>query len=309
MADKKKTILDFAKMKQEHIPVTFITAYDFPFAVAAEAAGIDLILVGDSGGMVQLGYQSTNPVTMDEMIHMAKAVRKGAPNTFIVGDMPQGSYEVSCESAVQNALRFIKEAGCDAIKLEGGQRVTSRVKAIAEAGILVMGHLGLTPQSAQSFGGYRVQCKTKKSFESVIEDAIALVNAGAFSVLLEAMPAEPGGQIAKNLSVPIFGIGAGNQTDGQLIIMHDLMGFYNAFRPLFAKCYIPIVLEEFQVHLATSGALAFKQRKDGLLMLAQLAINRYINDVTHHLFPDRETSYPITEEQVAELKTSKYWKD
>lgn len=168
----KKNILSFKKMKDQGEPITWITAYTYPMAKSAETAGIDMILVGDSGGMVELGYNSTNPVTMDEMIVLTKAARKGAPNTFIVGDMPQGSYEISDEIAVENALRFIKESECDAVKLEGGERMSSRIKAITEAGILVVGHLGLTPQSSTSFGGYRVQGKTRESFESTVKDAI-----------------------------------------------------------------------------------------------------------------------------------------
>ena len=162
----KKNILKLQKMVELGDPITWITAYDLPFAQAAEAAGVDMILVGDSGGMVQLGYETTNPVTMDEMIILSTSVRRGAPNTFIVGDMPQGSYEVSDEEAVKNAIRFVKEAGVDAVKLEGGERVASRVRAIVNAGVSVIGHLGLTPQSTASFGGYRVQGKTKESFDN-----------------------------------------------------------------------------------------------------------------------------------------------
>ena len=174
---KKLTLPQMQKMKLQKELVAWITAYDYPFAYAAEQAGIDMILIGDSGGMVQLGYQTTNPVVMDEMIQFAKAVRRGAPDTFIIGDMPQGAYEVSDAEAVRNSLRFVKEAGCDAIKLEGGERIAPRVKAISDAGILVMGHLGLTPQSTASFGGYRVQGKTIESFYRILEDAWKLEEA------------------------------------------------------------------------------------------------------------------------------------
>ena len=170
----KKGIKDFNKMKRKGEAVAWVTAYDYPFSYCAEQAGIDMILIGDSGGMVQLGYETTNPVSMNEMLTMAKSVRKGAPNTFIIGDMPQGSYEISTTLAVENALRFIKEAGCDAIKCEGGIRVADKVKAIVDAGILVCGHLGLTPQSTSSFGGYKVQGKSRSSFESILKDALAL---------------------------------------------------------------------------------------------------------------------------------------
>ena len=184
MKNKKLNLRSLVKMKQDKIPVSWITAYDLPFASAAENAGIDLILVGDSGGMVQLGYETTNPVTMDEMVVLAKSARRGAPNTFMIGDMPQGAYEISAERAVENALRFIKEAGCDAVKCEGGRRVIDKIKAIVDAGILVFGHLGLTPQSTSSFGGYNVQGKTVESFEEIVEDALALQKAGVMALLL-----------------------------------------------------------------------------------------------------------------------------
>jgi len=308
---KKININILRKMKREKNPVAWITAYDLPFAYVAEQAGVEMILVGDSGGMVQLGYRSTNPVTMDEMITMAKTARRGAPNTFLIGDMPQGSYEVGNRDAIVNALRFIKEADCDAVKLEGGKRMSSKVKAISEAGILVMGHLGLTPQSSASFGGYRVQGKSTKTFEENIEDALALQEAGAFAILLEAMPSEPAGQIAKQLEIPIFGIGAGNLVDGQLVIMHDLMGFYQPFRPWFAKCYIPEVIKEFENYIANipdTRHVGREERKDGLLVLAEMAVKHYILDVKDMRFPGEEYSYPIKDEELSEIKKSKMWK-
>ena len=298
-------------MKQTGEPVTWITAYDLPFASAAENAGIDMILVGDSGGMVQLGYETTNPVTMDEMIVLAKSARRGAPNTFIVGDMPQGSYEISKEKAVENAMRFVKEAGCDAIKLEGGRRVIDKVKAIVDAGILVVGHLGLTPQSTSSFGGYNVQGKTLKSFEETMDDALALQEAGVMALLLEAMPSEPAAQIANQLSIPVLGIGAGNEVDGQLIIMHDMMGFYQSFRPWFAKCYVPQVIHEFAEGLKDVEDMkqyGREHRKDGLFAIAEMAIAKYVEEVKSRKFPSEEYIYPIKDEQLAEIKQSKYWK-
>lgn len=311
--DKKKKlgIFDFNRMKKNGEPISWITAYDLPFASSAEKAGIDMILVGDSGGMVQLGYQTTNPVTMDEMIVLASAARRGAPNTFLIGDMPQGSYEPSEQHAVLNSLRFIKEAGCDAIKLEGGKRMASKVRAMVDAGILVMGHLGLTPQSTQSFGGYRVQGKTKESFESTLMDAFELQEAGAFAILLEAMPTEPAEQIAKQLDIPIYGIGAGNKVDGQLIIMHDLMGFYQPFRPWFAKCYIPLVIQEFAAYIAgleNIKEVGRENRMDGLLALAEMAILKYIEEVKNKIFPEEEYIYPIKAEQLNSIKESKYYK-
>lgn len=311
MKNKKLNLRSLIKMKQDKIPVSWITAYDLPFASAAENAGIDLILVGDSGGMVQLGYKTTNPVTMNEMIILAKSARRGAPNTFMIGDMPQGAYEIGAERAVENALRFIKEAGCDAIKCEGGKRVIDKIEAIVDAGILVFGHLGLTPQSTSSFGGYNVQGKTIESFEEIVEDALALQKAGVMALLLEAMPEEPAAQIAQLLDIPVYGIGAGSKVDGQLIIMHDLMGFYQSFRPWFAKCYIPDVIQRFNEHIQSIENIrqyGRDERKDGLFALAQMAIEKYIEEVKDDRFPGQEYSYPIKEEQLSLLKESRFWK-
>ena len=306
----KLNLLELNRMKRSGEPVTWVTAYDAPLAYASEQAGIDMILVGDSGGMVQLGHTSTNPVTMDEMIVLAQSARRGAPGTFIVGDMPQGSYEVSDEDAVRNAVRFVKEAACDAVKLEGGRRVGSRVRAIADAGILVVGHLGLTPQSAAAFGGYRVQCKTLESFESTMEESLALEEAGAVALLLEAMPTEPAGQVARALRIPVLGIGAGRRVDGQLVIMHDVLGLYADFRPLFAKCYVPQVIDRFLSHLAGHEdirGLGRAERTDGLLLLAQLALQDYVEEVRTRLFPGEEYCYRIEPGDLEILERSKYW--
>jgi len=306
----KKTLTGLHKMKKSGTPLAWVTAYDVPFAYAAEQAGVDMILVGDSGGMVQLGYPTTNPVTMEEMITLAKAARKGAPNTFMVGDMPQGAYELSERDAAYNAIRLVKEAGSDAVKCEGGRRILSKVKAMTDAGILVMGHLGLTPQSTSSFGGYRVQGKTMESFEKVVEDALALQEAGIFALLLEAIPSEPAGQVAKHLTIPVYGIGAGDRVDGQLIIMHDLVGHYQLFRPWFAKCYIPDVINEFSRYIAGVDdirKMGREERKDGLLHLVQMAIARYLSDVKQGRFPGPEYSYPLGIEELEALQKSKYW--
>uniref|UniRef100_UPI004047EB05 3-methyl-2-oxobutanoate hydroxymethyltransferase n=1 Tax=Algoriphagus sp. TaxID=1872435 RepID=UPI004047EB05 len=306
----KKSILVFKQNKKKKEPITWITAYSYPMAKAAEAAEIDMILVGDSGGMVELGYQTTNPVTMDEMIQLAKAARKGAPNTFIVGDMPQGSYEVSDEEAVKNAMRFIKEAGCDAIKLEGAKRMLSRIKAISQSGIIVVAHLGLTPQSTSSFGGYRVQGKTIESFEETIEDSKDVQDAGASLLLLEAMPAESAEQVSKQLSIPVLGIGTGQKVDGQLIIMHDLLGFYPDFRPWFAKCYIPQVIHKYQEQVLSQPNIkkyGIDTRADGLNFIVTLAIKEYVNEVKSGIFPNVDYNYPIKEEELIQLKKSKFW--
>ena len=307
----KKNILSFKKMKDQGEPITWITAYTYPMAKSAEAAGIDMILVGDSGGMVELGYKSTNPVTMDEMIVLTKAARKGAPNTFIVGDMPQGSYEISDEIAVENALRFIKESECDAVKLEGGERMSSRIKAISEAGILVVGHLGLTPQSSTSFGGYRVQGKSKISFESTVKDAIEVEKAGACMLLLEAIPEQPAHQISKNIEIPSLGIGAGGEIDGQLIIMHDLLGFYLDFRPWFAKCYIPQVINKFLSEIQQIDDIkkfGIETKMDGLNNIVILAIKEYIEEVKTKVFPDKNYTYSIKNEELKDLQKSEFWK-
>ena len=306
----KKSVTDLIKMKEQGAPVAWVTAYDVPFAHAAERAGVDMILVGDSGGMVQLGYPTTNPVTMDEMIVLAKAARRGAPNTFLIGDMPQGSYEASPRDAVLNAMRFIKEAGADAIKCEGGLRLIRMVRAMVDAGILVMGHLGLTPQSTASFGGYRVQGKTRESFEKTLDDALELQSAGVFAILLEAMPEEPAAQIARQLRVPVYGIGVGRKVDGQLLIMHDLTGFYQPFRPWFAKCYIPLVAQKFAEHLAGAPDvkhLGRAERRDGLLVLAEMAVAEYVGEVRKHRFPCADYTYPIKEAELDDLRASTRW--
>ena len=297
-------------MKKKQEPITWITAYSYPMAKAAEAAEVDMILVGDSGGMVELGYQNTNPVTMDEMIQLAKAARKGAPNTFIVGDMPQGSYEISDEEAVKNAMRFVKEAGCDAIKLEGAKRMLSRIKAISQSGIIVVAHLGLTPQSTSSFGGYRVQGKSLESFEETILDSKDVEAAGASLLLLEAMPSQSSQQVSKQLSIPVMGIGTGEHVDGQLIIMHDLLGFYPDFRPWFAKCYIPQVINKYQEEIITKTDLkkyGIETRADGLNYLVTLAIKDYVKEVKAREFPNVNYNYPIKEEELNQIKKSKLW--
>jgi 3-methyl-2-oxobutanoate hydroxymethyltransferase len=307
----KKTIINFKNMKKKGEPITWVTAYSYPMAFAAEKANVDMILVGDSGGMVELGYQTTNPVTMDEMIQLAKAARKGAPNTFLVGDMPQGSYEVSNEDAVRNAMRFIKEAGCDAIKLEGGLRMVDRIKAISNSGIVVIAHLGLTPQSTATFGGYRVQGKTLESFEETTKDALIVQEAGAQLLLLEAMPAESAEQVAKQLHIPVLGIGTGNLVDGQLMIMHDLLGFYPNFRPWFAKCYIPTVIQNYvdimnqQTDLKKFG---IDTREDGLNFLVYLAVKEYVNEVKSKQFPSKDYTYPIKSEELENIQKSSMWK-
>jgi 3-methyl-2-oxobutanoate hydroxymethyltransferase len=236
----KKMIHDFYRMKKEGEKITWLTCYDYPTAQFEEAAGIDMILVGDSLGMCVYGYQSTVPVTMDQCIVHCEAVRRGAPNTFVMGDMPFMSYQKSDEDSVVNAGRFLKEAGVDAIKLEGGKRVISRIKAILDAGIVVCGHIGLTPQSSGQLGGHKAQGRTAASAQLVIEDALAIEEAGAHMLLLEAVPPEVAGFITRKLSIPVLSIGAGPECDGQLLIVSDLIGQFQAFTPKFVKKYANI---------------------------------------------------------------------
>ncbi len=237
---KKKAIHDFYKMKKNSEKVTWLTSYDFPTAQFAEAAGLDMILVGDSLGMCVYGYKGTVPVTMDQCIVHCDAVRRGAPNTFVVGDMPFMSYQISDEDAVYNAGRFLKEADVDAIKLEGGTRVASQIKAIVEAGIVVIGHIGLTPQSSGALGGHKAQGRTSKDAAIVVEDAMAVQKAGAQMLLVEAVPPEVAQYIADTLTIPVFSIGAGKECDGQLLIVSDLIGQFQAFTPKFVKKYCDV---------------------------------------------------------------------
>ena len=234
---QKKTIHDFYEMKRKGQKITFLTAYDYPTAQFAEAAGLDMLLVGDSLGMCVYGYKGTIPVVMDQMIYHAGAVRRGAPDTFVIGDMPFMSYQCSIERAVMNAGRFLKEAECDAIKLEGGVRVAPRIKAIVEAGIVVMGHIGLTPQSSGQLGGHKAQGRTAETAKVLVDDAMAVQEAGAQMILLEAIPPEVGTYIAGALSLPTLSIGAGPGCDGQLLIVSDLIGQFQAFTPKFVKKY------------------------------------------------------------------------
>ena len=236
----KKAIQDLYQMKSEGKKVTWLTAYDFPTAQFAQKAGLDMLLVGDSLGMCVYGYKGTIPVTMDQCIVHCDAVRRGAPDTFIVGDMPFMSYQVSDEEAVMNSGRFLKEADVDAVKLEGGTRVVPRIKAIVEAGIVVIGHIGLTPQSSGALGGHKAQGRTAEDAALVIEDALAVQAAGAHMLLVEAVPPEVAEYVTKKLTIPVFSIGAGKECDGQLLIISDLIGQFQAFTPKFVKKYCDV---------------------------------------------------------------------
>jgi 3-methyl-2-oxobutanoate hydroxymethyltransferase len=280
MAEQRKKVtlpVLFDKMAKG-APMTMVTCYDYPMAYLVEQAGIDIVLVGDSLGMTILGFDSTLPVTMNDMIRHAQAVRRGTPSGWLIGDMPYMSYQASDESAVLNAGRFMAEAACDGIKLEGGVEVCSRVRAIVAAGIPVMGHLGLTPQSVSSLGGFRLQGKSGKQAKKIVDDAKALEDAGAMAILLELVPDQVCQIITERSKVPIISLGSGPNAHGQLLIFHDMFGLYPRFTPKMAKQY----------------GNAGKVIGDGL--------KEYVNEVTSKVFPEPERYFGIKEEELAELK-------
>lgn len=251
MERKKLTPVDTQTMKNKGKKISMLTAYDYPTALLEDRAGIEIILVGDSVGMTVLGYENTLPVTMDEMIHHTKAVRRGAKYALIIGDMPFMSFNTSEREAILNAGRFMKEGGVDAVKLEGGAGVKEIVRAIVKAGIPVMGHIGLTPQTISMLGGFKVQGKDAQAAQKIIDDALSLEDAGAFSVLLEAIPAPIAKRITERLKVPTIGIGAGVHCDGQVLVVHDMLGLFDRFTPKFAKRYLnlsELILKAFETY-------------------------------------------------------------
>ena len=275
---KKLTISGLFKKAAEGKPITWLTCYDYPTAYMQEQAGVDMILVGDSLGMTMLGYDSTLPVTMDDMIRHTAAVRRGAPNTWLIGDMPYMSYQPSVETAIRNAGRFMAEAGCDAIKLEGGSAVCDRVRAIANAGIPVVGHLGLTPQSASALGGFRLQGKTAEAAKKIIEDAKALEQTGAFMILLEMVPDRVCQIITERAeNCLIMSLGSGPYAHGQLLIYHDAFGLYPKFKPRMAKVF------------ADAGAVI----RSGL--------ESYVREVSDKTFPAPENWFGMADEEYDEL--------
>ena len=278
MKEKKLSRLDLLKMKKAGQKVIWITAYDFWTASFAEQAGMDMLLVGDSLGMCVYGYEGTVPVTMDQCICHCEAVRRGASKTFVIGDMPFLSYQVSIEEAVRNAGRFYKETGVDAIKLEGGLRVCPQIKAIADAGMLVMGHIGLTPQSSGQLGGFKAQGRTAATAKELIEDAVAIEGAGAFALLVEAVPPEVCGIIRDRLNIPVYSIGAGWEADGQLMISSDVLGIFQAFTPKFVKKY---------ENLGQKTVTAFEQ---------------YVQEARDGEFPKDEQAYKMVEGELLKLK-------
>jgi 3-methyl-2-oxobutanoate hydroxymethyltransferase len=240
---KKVTTRTIREMKTRAEPITMLTAYDYGTALAVDRAGIDAILVGDSLGMVVLGYDTTLPVTMEDMLHHCRAVARGASYALLIGDMPFMSYQASVDDAVRNAGRFLQEAGMDAVKLEGGFERLDAVGAIISAGIPVMGHLGLTPQSVHQFGGFRAQGKEASAAKRLVEDALSLEEAGCFSIVLESIPTRLGKLVSERLEIPTIGIGAGPDCDGQVLVTHDLIGMFDRFTPRFVKRYAEIHLE------------------------------------------------------------------
>lgn len=248
---QKISILELHQKKTAGRSITMLTAYDYPGAMLVDEAGIDIILVGDSLAMTVLGHPNTVAVTMDEMLHHCKAVARGAKRALLIGDMPFMSYQVERNEAVRNAGRFIKEAGMDAIKLEGGSAVVETTRAIVEAGIPVMGHIGLTPQTATKLGGFKVQGKSAAAAKKLLEDALALEEAGCFALVLEAVPAAVAKTVTEKLSIPTIGIGAGVHCDGQVLVFHDVLGLFDRFTPKFVKKYAelrPAMLEALQAY-------------------------------------------------------------
>jgi 3-methyl-2-oxobutanoate hydroxymethyltransferase len=279
MSDRKKVILPtLFKKVTDGQPITWLTCYDYPTAYLQEQAGIDMILVGDSLGMTMLGYDSTLPVTMEDMIRHTQAVRRGAPTAFLVGDMPYMSYQASVESAIRNAGRFMAEAGCDAIKLEGGAAMADRIKGIVDAGIPAIGHLGLTPQSVSALGGFRVQGKSAAMAKKIVDDAKALENAGAFAILLELVPDRLCKLITERAeNCIIMSLGSGTDAHGQLLIYHDMFGLYPKFTPKMAKVF------------GNAGEVILN------------GLKQYVSEVTTKTFPQPENYFGMKDDEYTEL--------
>jgi 3-methyl-2-oxobutanoate hydroxymethyltransferase len=271
----KLPLTDLADMKKRRERIVMVTAYDYPSGSLADAAGVDIVLVGDSAAMTVLGYESTVPATMDEMVMLTRAAVRGAKRPLVVADMPFGSFQISDEEAVRSAVRFVKEAGADAVKVEGAGLTVSRVLALVGAGIPVMGHIGLTPQSATMLGGFRAQGRTSARARQLLEDARTLEQAGCFSLVLEAVPAPVAARITEELTIPTIGIGSGRDCDGQVLVYHDLLGLYQGKEPRFVKRYAELATE------------------------IRDAIERYAADVRSGAFPGDEHTYSIPDEELA----------
>jgi 3-methyl-2-oxobutanoate hydroxymethyltransferase len=277
-ARKPVTLTKLHEMRALGEPIVMVTAYDHPSAVVAEEAGVDVVLVGDSAANNVLGYADTVPVTLEELLMLASAVRRGLRTPLLVGDLPFGSYEASDAQAIGAAHRFVKEAGVDAVKLEGGGAMAERARAIVRAGVPVMGHVGLTPQTATALGGYRAQGRTAERAKAVLDDALALQEAGCFAIVFEAIPAEVTDVIMRHMEVPVIGIGAGASTDGQVLVLHDLLAIHDGFQPKFVKRYAEIKREMVR------------------------GVREYAQDVRTRRFPAPEHSYGIAPEELDRLR-------
>lgn len=275
--EKRVSITDLKAMKKRGERIVMLTAYDYPSARLVEEAGVPLILVGDTLGMVVLGYDTTIPVTMEEMLHHVKAVVRGTRSAHVVADMPFMSYQAGPQDALRNAGRMLKEGGAQSVKLEGGQRVAETVRLLVEAGIPVMGHVGLTPQSINQFGGYKVQGKTPAAAVKLLSDAVALEQAGAYAVVLECVPAQLARRVTERLSVPTIGIGAGPHCDGQVQVFHDILGLFSEFVPKHAKRY---------AHLDEA---------------VRAAVGQYVAEVEDGAFPTERESFIMDESAFAEM--------
>ncbi len=277
----KLPLTELAELKRRGQKLAMVTAYDFPSGRIADEAGVELVLVGDSAGMVVLGNESTVPVTMDELLMLTRAVVRGAKRPLVIADMPFGSFQTSDERAVENAVRFVKEAGADAVKLEGAGPSLSRVQAIVGAGVPVMGHVGLTPQSATMLGGFKAQGRTAEKAERLYEDALALEAAGCFAIVLEAVPAPVAARVTEALELPTIGIGAGAQCDGQVLVWHDLLGLYDGQSPRYVKRYADI--------------------GDAIVE----ALGRYADEVRSGSFPEEQHTYAMPDEERAAFEGTK----
>ena len=274
----KLSLPELGEMKRRGDKIVMVTSYDAPSARLSDAAGIELVLVGDTAAMVMLGHDSTIPVTLDEMIFLTRAVTRAARRPLVVGDLPFGTYEISDEQAVGSAIRMVKEGGADVVKLEGAGRMVSRVRAIADSNIGIMGHIGLTPQSATKLGGFKAQGRTADAAVRLVEDALALEEAGCFAVVLEAVPAPVAARVTESLSIPTIGIGAGAGCDGQVLVWHDLLGLYAGRTPRFVKRYAELAVE--------IGS----------------ALESYGADVRSGAFPEDRHTYSMPEDELAEFE-------
>ena len=272
------TLPRIAEMKRNGEPIVMITAYDYPSAQIVDEAGVDIVLVGDTAAMVVLGYDATTPVGMDEMLMMAGAVRRGLKRPLLIGDMPFGSYEKSNEQAIENAQRFVKEAGCDAVKLERGGASVDRARAIVRSGIPVMGHVGLTPQTATALGGFKAQGKTAEAAAKLTEEALALQSVGCFAIVFEAIPSAVTEALMPKLEIPVIGIGAGPSTDGQVLVLHDLLGVYDGHKPKFVKRFAEVREESLK------------------------GVRAYTEEVRARTYPDEgQHTYSIPQEELEEF--------